>query len=270
MADSNQDGIQHQADAILEGLRFSGATPNDEEPLAHPAQTGLYIHFACLYHPDDERHWKRLHRHLEVVSWQEQRYHDSRQITWHVHRLATPYADDSAKQAGYETLRQAHTLFLLLSVESLVALQRDEELFRLLRKKALEDRPEQAPPALVGILVRPAAWEDMEMGPWGAVLPTNNRPLALWRHRDEACTQIAGQVRKWIRKANTFMDRGTEAERGQHMTRGNPDSLPLVPGAPGSPQEITAEILHCIPIDWHDEQGVTVFGALVAREECNE
>lgn len=35
------------------------------------------------------------------------------------------------------------------------------------------------------------------------------------------------------------------------MTIGNIDSFPLVPGAPGSPVEITAENLHCIPVDWH-------------------
>lgn len=38
------------------------------------------------------------------------------------------------------------------------------------------------------------------------------------------------------------------------MTIGNPDSRPLVLGAPGSPDEITAGNLHCIPIDWNDER----------------
>jgi hypothetical protein len=35
------------------------------------------------------------------------------------------------------------------------------------------------------------------------------------------------------------------------MTVGNPDSLPLKPGTPGSPAEITAENLHSIPVGWN-------------------
>ena len=38
------------------------------------------------------------------------------------------------------------------------------------------------------------------------------------------------------------------------MTTGNPDSHPLVPGVPGSPNEITAANLHCIPVDWHFDE----------------
>jgi hypothetical protein len=35
------------------------------------------------------------------------------------------------------------------------------------------------------------------------------------------------------------------------MTIGNPNSRPLVADAHGTPFEITAENLHCIPIDWN-------------------
>lgn len=38
------------------------------------------------------------------------------------------------------------------------------------------------------------------------------------------------------------------------MIIGNPDSRPLKPGAPGSPAEITAESLCCIPVDWNFEE----------------
>ena len=38
------------------------------------------------------------------------------------------------------------------------------------------------------------------------------------------------------------------------MSTESSDSRPLIPGAHGSPDEITSENLHCIPIDWHYEE----------------
>lgn len=35
------------------------------------------------------------------------------------------------------------------------------------------------------------------------------------------------------------------------MTTDSSNSRPLIPGAHGSPSEITEENLHCIPVDWH-------------------
>ncbi|MGH2496529.1 MAG: hypothetical protein ACRDIV_17665 [Ktedonobacteraceae bacterium] len=206
MTDRNQEGIQQVADTILERVGFGEATQSD---VPQQEQTEQCIHFACLYHTEDEKHWKRLNLHLEVVSWQEQRYHHSCGIAWHVHRLSTPHANDPANQVEYATLRQAHVLLLLLSVDSLAALKSDQELSHVLREKALEDRPAGCP-ALVGILVRPAAWKEMEIGPWGVILPANRRPLAMWRERDAACIEIAERVRTWIRRANTLLDRGME------------------------------------------------------------
>ena len=205
MGDRNQDGIQQQADAILEHLGFGSSTQSDEGATPQPAQTGQCIHLACLYHKEDEKHWKRLNLHLEVVAWQEQHYHHSCEIAWHVHQLSTPHGNGPASQVEYATLRQAHILLLLLSVDSLVALKSDQELSHVLREKALEDRPENAPPALVGILIRAVAWEDVV--PYcGVILPANRRPLTQWRERDAACTEIAERIRTWIRKARTPME----------------------------------------------------------------
>ena len=38
------------------------------------------------------------------------------------------------------------------------------------------------------------------------------------------------------------------------MTADSSNSRPLIPGVHGSPDEITAENLHCIPIDWNYEE----------------
>jgi tetratricopeptide (TPR) repeat protein len=138
------------------------------------------IEVFCSYAPEDESSFQQLQKHLRVLTRQE------RIVLWH-HRRITPGTDWS--QAVDTQVNRAAVILLLISADFL----NSDYCYGVEMKRALE-RQSMNEACVIPILVRPVDWENAPFKHL-SVLPTDAKPITLWRNREEAFKNIVQGIR---------------------------------------------------------------------------
>ncbi len=133
------------------------------------------IEVFCSYAPEDESSFQQLQKHLRVLTREEHI------VLWH-HRRISPGIDWA--QAIDTQVNQASVILLLISADFL----NSDYCYGVEMKRALE-RQSMNEACVIPILVRPVDWEKAPFKHL-KVLPTDGKPITLWRNRDEAFKNI--------------------------------------------------------------------------------
>jgi tetratricopeptide (TPR) repeat protein len=172
------------------------------------SNTHTPIDVFCSYAPEDESSFQQLQKHLGVLT------HQEHIVLWH-HRRITPGSDWA--QAIDAQVNRASIILLLISADFL----NSDYCYGVEMKRALErQRANEA--CVIPILVRPVDWENVPFKHL-SVLPTDNKPIVLWRNRDEAFKNIVQGI-------------GVALEDVQHLAFGTlPSPFPRLWNIPYAP-----------------------------------
>jgi hypothetical protein len=141
------------------------------------------IEIFCSYAPQDEAWRKKLETHLSLLK------HQGIISLWH-NRLITAGTD------------WAHTIDTHLETASIILLFVSADFFAsdycysIEMKRALT-RHASGEAILIPLLVRQADWENAPFAHLHA-LPSNAKPLAAWKNKDEAMADVAASIRRVI------------------------------------------------------------------------
>lgn len=178
------DRLERELDELL------GKLYAEQEPSSTQLE-GITV--ACLYHKADKRDWKRLEQHFAALQWQiRQRV----SLTW-TSDEGNP-TEPSHIERIIQAIENAHIVIVGLSVDMQLLLQREEHLYEALLKKLEQVRQTGRvwgqPPFIAGIRMKASLWHDSD----GIELLPRYQKILAGQQKDEACVEIAYQIREWI------------------------------------------------------------------------
>jgi len=164
-----------------------GARPNDMEPpevpmIRHP------VTVFCSYSHRDDKYRQTLETSLGVLR------NEGLIGVWS-DRCIDP-GTEWATQIS-EQLDAAQVILLLISANFLAS----DFCYRKEMKRALE-RHDAGTARVIPIILRPCDWQGTPFAKL-QVLPADGKPIASWRSRDEAFTQVVRSLRKVVQELGT-------------------------------------------------------------------
>ena len=137
----------------------------------------------CSYAPEDEAYFQQLQKHLSLLM------HQQRVALWH-HRCITPGIDWT--QTIDVQMNRAAVILLLISADFLGS----DYCYGIEMQRALE-RQGQNDACVIPVLARPVDWENAPFKHLKG-LPTDGKPISLWRNKDKAFTDVVQGIRRAI------------------------------------------------------------------------
>jgi len=143
--------------------------------------------FLC-YAREDEEYRQRLEKQLSIFQ------REGLVRLWHDGNISP---GEEWEQIIHTHLNTAQIVLLLISPDFIAS----KYCYSVEMKKALE-RHEQGETRVIPVIARPIHWDKTPFGKLQA-LPKNAKPIALWRHRDEAFFDVAEGIRRVIEERET-------------------------------------------------------------------
>jgi hypothetical protein len=143
--------------------------------------------FVCYAH-EDEEYRQRLEKQLSIFQ------REGLIRVWHDGNISP---GEEREEIIHVCLNTAQIVLLLVSPDFMAS----NYCYHVEMQMALE-RHKQGKTRVIPVIVRPIHWDKTPFGRLQA-LPKNAKPIALWRHRDEAFFDVAEGIRRVIEEIKT-------------------------------------------------------------------